>query len=69
MLEEIRLQTMNRIKDNKKLAEKWPTDWSPKTMELLQDNKEAAFGCKVIFNGDSGYEIGEGYDKHTVMLD
>lgn len=60
---------MNRIKEHKKATEKWSSDWSPRSMEMLQDNKEAAFGCKVIFNGADGYEIGEGNDKHTVHLE
>ena len=38
-------------------------------MAILQDNKDIASSCQVIFNGDTGYEIGEGDDKHTVFLD
>ena len=69
MLEDIRLQAMNRIKDNKLAAEKWFNEWSPSCMEMFEDNKDSAAGCKVVFNGDVGYEIGEGADKHTVFLD
>ena len=69
MLEEIRLQTMNLIKDNKVKCDKWFNDWSPSCMEMLQDNKDIASSCQVVFNGDVGYEIGEGDDKHTVFLD
>ena len=38
-------------------------------MQLFEDNKANASWCKVVFNGDVGYEIGEGADKHTVFLD
>ena len=69
MLEDIRLLAMNRIKDNKKAADRWINDWSPTCMRLFQDWKDSCCGCKVMFNGVNGYEIGEGQDKHTVLLD
>ena len=69
MLEDIRLQTMNRIKENKKAADRWFNEWSPACMNVFQDNKEIRLSSKVVFNGASGYEIGEGDDKHTVILD
>ncbi|CAH9131929.1 unnamed protein product [Cuscuta epithymum] len=69
MLEDIRLKAMKRISDFKTNHDKWINDWSPLCMEYYQDNKEAASGCNVIFNGDVGFEIGEGTDKHTVVLD
>ena len=69
MLEDLRLQCMNRIKDNKKMAANWINEWSPTYMRLFQDWKDNCIGCKVVFNGEVGYEIGEGQDKHTVFLD
>ena len=69
MLEDIRLQAMNRIANNKIAVEKWYNEWSPTCMRMFEDNKENSAGCKVVFNGDVGYEIGEGADKHTVFLD
>ena len=51
------------------LHEKWFNEWSPTCMIRFQDNKESATGCKVVFNGDDGFEIGEGEDKHTIFLD
>lgn len=38
-------------------------------MRMYLDAKESVVGCKVFFNGVTGYEIGEGGDKHTVCLD
>ena len=69
MLEDIRLQAMNRIKENKKAVDKWYNDFSPACMNLYQDWKDSCMGCKVVFNGAVGYKIGEGMDKHTVILD
>ncbi|CAH9123613.1 unnamed protein product [Cuscuta epithymum] len=69
MLEVIRLKAMKRLSDFKGSHEKWINDWSPTCMEYYQANKEAVTGCNTIFNGDVGFEIGEGEDKHTVMLD
>ena len=60
---------MNRIKDNKKACEKWINEWTPACMSLYQFWKENCCGCKIVFNGVVGYEIGEGMDKHTVILD
>ncbi|CAH9092760.1 unnamed protein product [Cuscuta europaea] len=69
MLEEIRTKAMIRITENKKLSDKWFNNWPPKSMETLLDNKELVVGCRIVFSGDSGYEIGEGDTKHTVFLD
>ena len=69
MLEDIRLQAMNRIKDNKAAVEKWFNDWSPTYMQIFKDNKQSASGCKVVFNGDVGYEIKllDGIRAHLVF--
>ncbi|KAH6832457.1 hypothetical protein C2S53_006912 [Perilla frutescens var. hirtella] len=54
MLEEIRENTMARIKDKKNLCNAWFNEWSPAVMTMFHDNRNAAAGCKVIFNGASG---------------
>lgn len=41
--------------------------WSPYAMNLFPQAKEAAIGCRVIWNSDAGYKIGEGGDKHIVV--
>ena len=38
-------------------------------MTMYQDNNENFAICQVVFNGDHGFEIDEGADKHTVFLD
>ena len=60
---------MNRIKDQKAAAERWFNEYSPSCMEMYQQNNKNSVGCRVEFNGDVGYEIGEGSDKHTVFID
>ena len=69
MLEDIRLQCMKRIAHNKKLVEKWHFEWSPSCMAMYQDNNAASAICQVVFNGENGFEIGKGDDKHTIFLD
>ncbi|KAL8462859.1 hypothetical protein ACS0TY_033748 [Phlomoides rotata] len=64
MLDEIRIDAMKRLATNKDMV---TSQWSPSCMQIYQDNMEAAFGCKVIFNGEVGYEIGDGDDRQTGM--
>ncbi|KAH6770656.1 hypothetical protein C2S52_015459 [Perilla frutescens var. hirtella] len=51
------------------MCDSWFNEWSPAAMRMYPNNKNSVVGCKVFFNGSSGYEIGEGGDKHTVCLD
>lgn len=69
MLENIRLQAMRRVAEKKNSANKWANDWSPSSMELFHENKEDSVGTFMVFNGDDGFEIGEGNDKHTVLME
>ncbi|KAH6812957.1 hypothetical protein C2S51_021975 [Perilla frutescens var. frutescens] len=69
MLDEMRLSAMKRLATNKSLSDTWIMDWSPACLKSYQSNLELAFGCKVMFNGDNGYEIGDGDDRHKVFLD
>ncbi|XP_057795021.1 uncharacterized protein LOC131011251 [Salvia miltiorrhiza] len=69
MLEDIREMVMLRIKDRKNLCDRWIGEWSPAAMKTYLEAKEWAVGCRVLWNGEFGYEVGEGKDKHTVFLD
>lgn len=69
MLEDIRINAMSRIRERKNMCDSWFNEWSPKAMEMYEENKKYVVGCRVIWNGGTGYEIGEGEDKHTVLLD
>ena len=68
MLEDIRLQSMKRIAQSNKLVEKWLIEWSLSCMAMYQDNNVASAICQVVFNGEHGFEIGEGDEKHTFCL-
>ncbi|XP_009621676.1 uncharacterized protein [Nicotiana tomentosiformis] len=68
MLEDIRIKVMNMIREHEDEARNWKEDISPLAMRLFKDYKHIAQGCKVIFNGDNGYEVTEGVDRHTVNL-
>ncbi|XP_060182039.1 uncharacterized protein LOC132611661 [Lycium barbarum] len=59
MLEEIRRKIMTRQCDMIKFANTWISEISPMARLTLEDNKEMARGCKVLWNADVGFEIGE----------
>ncbi|XP_057774982.1 uncharacterized protein LOC130993960 [Salvia miltiorrhiza] len=69
MLEDIRVLVMNRFRERKRSSNSWKGDWSPTAMRVFQAAKEDSISCQVLWNGDNGYEVGEGLDKHTVLLD
>ncbi|KAH0761844.1 hypothetical protein KY290_017917 [Solanum tuberosum] len=68
MLEDIRIKIMNRLREKEEDASKWTTDYSPKCMKLFTAYMRIAQLCSVDFNGDLGYEVSEGEDRHTVNL-
>ncbi|XP_059289154.1 uncharacterized protein LOC132042636 isoform X2 [Lycium ferocissimum] len=68
MLEEIRRKIMTRQCDMIKFANTWIAEISPMARLTLEDNKEMARGCKVLWNADVGFEIGEGEYRHTVNM-
>ena len=68
MLEEIRVQVMRLLRKNEKKLKTWVTDFSPECMKLYIDYRALAHTCKVEFNGDWGYEVSDGEDRHTVNL-
>ncbi|XP_065855345.1 uncharacterized protein [Euphorbia lathyris] len=69
LLDGIRLEVMGKLKDCAKEATKWKKEWSPKCMKVYNLNSEIAQMCRVEWNGDDGYEVSEGQDKHAVMLE
>jgi len=68
MLEDIRIKIINRLREKEEDASKWTTDYSPKCMKLFTAYMRIAQLCSVDFNGDLGYEVSEGEDRHTVNL-
>ncbi|XP_049397147.1 uncharacterized protein LOC125861247 [Solanum stenotomum] len=68
MLEEIRTKVMNQLRKKEDEVRFWATEFSPKSMQLFNEYMKIAQKCKVNFNGDYGYEITEGCDRHTVNM-
>ncbi|XP_065866546.1 uncharacterized protein [Euphorbia lathyris] len=68
MLEEMRVMTMNRLHENEKKAASWSGDYSPTSMEEFMLNHSIARYCRVEFNGEKGYEVTHGIDRHCVIL-
>ncbi|XP_070025808.1 uncharacterized protein [Nicotiana sylvestris] len=68
MLEEIRRKIMTRQVDMLKFVVTWISDISPMARLLLEDSKDLARKCTVLWNVDVGFEIGEGLHKHVVNL-
>ncbi|WOL04138.1 hypothetical protein Cni_G12859 [Canna indica] len=69
MLEDIRIQTMNRLVENEEKIRQWKDEFSPHCMLLYHDFRDIAHYCTVVFNGDAGYEVSEWEDRHTVCLE
>lgn len=59
---------MDRLKDLAVHGEKWTENFCPYAMELYNDFKIIARDCHVQANGDLGYEVVEGIDRHVVSL-
>ncbi|XP_075080366.1 uncharacterized protein LOC142165880 [Nicotiana tabacum] len=69
MLENIMIKVMERLADYEGKAMSWTDNFSPLYMKLYHDYREISHVCTLNFNGDNGYEIIEGKDKHTVNLE
>ncbi|XP_057811764.1 uncharacterized protein LOC131026000 [Salvia miltiorrhiza] len=69
MLEDIRLLAMQRIRDRKVALQSWKTDWAPNAMKMFEANKTDSVDCHVVWNGEYGYEVSDGEDRHIVFVD
>ncbi|XP_057801530.1 uncharacterized protein LOC131016805 [Salvia miltiorrhiza] len=69
MLEDIRLLAMKRISDRKSAVQTWKTVWSPNALKFYEANKIDSGDCNVVWNGEYGYEVSEGEDRHIVKVD
>ncbi|KAF3663166.1 hypothetical protein FXO38_10770 [Capsicum annuum] len=54
-----------RLKDLEAEGEKWTENFCPYAMELYNNFKIIAQGCHVQANGDLGYDVDEGIDRHV----
>ncbi|XP_059315512.1 uncharacterized protein LOC132066163 [Lycium ferocissimum] len=67
-LEEIRTKVIRLLVKNEDEIRKWDGGFSPESLKLYDDYRAIAHYCKVEYNGDYGYEISEGEDRHNVDL-
>ncbi|KAL4367460.1 hypothetical protein GQ457_05G035150 [Hibiscus cannabinus] len=68
MLEEIRTMVMNRMNIKRTWAETWRTNISPKALQKLERNMENSTQCRLVWNGDGGFEVNHLGNQHTVDL-
>jgi len=69
MLEDIRVKTMERLAAKEVAVRKWKDDgFSPKSELLFIQYLKISKICKVSGNGDNGYEVTEGADRHIANL-
>ncbi|KAM3267143.1 hypothetical protein P3S67_032654 [Capsicum chacoense] len=70
ILEEIRVKVINLLVKNKNRIRTWgPSGISPECMSLFNDWRSIEHRCKMKFNGDWGYEVSDGEDRHIVNLE
>ncbi|OIT28675.1 hypothetical protein A4A49_41426 [Nicotiana attenuata] len=67
-LEEIRVKMMTRIATLREFANTWSCNISPMALKVLEENIEKSMRCTLFFNGETGYQVKEGTNQHTVCL-
>jgi len=68
ILEEIRVQVMERIATMRQFTETWISGISPHAMQKLEANKILAMKCHIRWNGDHGFEVLEWEYGHNLDL-
>lgn len=59
---------MTRTVDNVKFVDTWIYDIAPMTKLILEENKDKSRICKVLWNVDVWFDIGERYYMDTINL-
>ncbi|XP_070055022.1 uncharacterized protein [Nicotiana tomentosiformis] len=60
---------MNQLKDREDEVSSWRGEYNLYAIDLYNDYREMTSKCNENFNRDRGFEISEGEDKHTVILE
>ncbi|XP_028802412.1 protein FAR-RED ELONGATED HYPOCOTYL 3-like [Neltuma alba] len=68
MFDGIRVKMMEKWAESEQNVRNWKGNYSPKCLDLFEANRLLSFTCRVFFNGDEGFEVTEGQDRHTVCL-
>ncbi|XP_059302246.1 uncharacterized protein LOC132054218 [Lycium ferocissimum] len=69
MLEDIRVKVMTMLGEHESDVMNWTGEFSPQTMLLYNQFLKIAQKCTVYFNGDDGYEVAHGVDRHRVNIE
>ncbi|XP_048138643.1 uncharacterized protein LOC115734876 isoform X2 [Rhodamnia argentea] len=57
MLEEMRTMIMTRMHTQRDACARWRRDCGPRIVKKLEENRRDATYCRVLWNGDDGYEV------------
>ncbi|KAK8661724.1 hypothetical protein V6N13_091320 [Hibiscus sabdariffa] len=68
MLEKIRKIVMQRLHVKRSWVNKWKTNIAPRAQQKLEKNMELSVQCRLVWNGDGGFEVTHGENQHTVNL-
>ncbi|KAK4280013.1 hypothetical protein QN277_011698 [Acacia crassicarpa] len=68
MIDGIRIKLMEKWAASERIVTSWKGNFSPKCTEFFDTNRYLSTKCSIFFNGDDGYEITEGNDRHIVDL-
>ncbi|KAK8683625.1 hypothetical protein V6N13_039679 [Hibiscus sabdariffa] len=68
MLEEIRKMVMQRMHVKRTASSKWKTNIAPRPLQKFERNMDVSNQCKLIWNGDGGFEVTDGGNQHAVDL-
>ncbi|KAK8716525.1 hypothetical protein V6N13_043832 [Hibiscus sabdariffa] len=68
LLEDSRVMVMSRLHVKRTWTSKWRTNISPKALEKLEHNMEQSTHCRLVWNGDGGFEVQHGEDQHIVDM-
>ena len=68
MFDGIREKLMDKWASSEIRARKWKGNFSPHCMSFFEIHRGLATRCQVRYNGDAGYEVREGQNRHTVSI-
>ena len=69
MLEDIRKLVFKRLVSNREITAKWVEELGTRIRRKLHDNIKESGNCEMIWNGDSGFEVGYKGDTYVVDLE
>ncbi|XP_028788217.1 uncharacterized protein LOC114744193 [Neltuma alba] len=67
MFDGIRVKMMEKWAGSEQNVRNWKGNYSPKCLDLFEANRLLSSTCRVFFNGDEGFEVTEGQDRHTYV--